>query len=142
MYAWEQEDAPMEKTVLEFIKAYIDNAKTIIQLSSAGLALPAVLHSQVIGLFHRSERHSLVEVLFIVLSWLCFLASIAAGTWYQYSAIKFAEFETEPNTTYVPFYSKYLVEKRGPGVAYGAKLIAFYAGAVCVVVYSLIEIAK
>jgi hypothetical protein len=73
---------------------------------------------------------------------LCFLASIAAGTWYQYSAIKFAEFETEPNTTYVPFYSKYLVEKRGPGVAYGAKLIAFYAGAVCVVVYSLIEIAK
>jgi hypothetical protein len=130
----------MKGNYLEIIKAYIDSSKSFIQLSSAGLALPVVLHSQVLGLFRQTAGYNRLVLSFVLLSWLCFLASIAAGTLYQYAAIKSVEYEAAPTETYVPQVLSYLIERRGPGVAYGVMVIAFYLGAVFVVTYSFIAV--
>jgi hypothetical protein len=71
---------------------------------------------------------------------LSFLAAIAAGTLYQYAAIKSVEYEAAPAETYVPRVLSYQIERRGPGVASGMMVIAFYMGAVFVVIYSFIAV--
>lgn len=124
---------------MEIIKLYLDGAKSFVQLSSAGLALPVVLNSNVLGIFHTTPRFGYFQLVFICISWLCFLLAIAAGVLYQYAAVKFVEYESD-SETYVPFALKPFVKGIGPGLAYGAMVLAFFVGAVSVVVYSLATI--
>jgi hypothetical protein len=129
-----------ELNELELIKAYIDSTKTFVQLSSAGLLAPVVLKSNVIGLFQKGDQYSVFELTFVCLSWIFFLAAIGAAVLYQYVAIKFVEYHSEPSRTYVPRILETLVKVRGPGLAYGAMVVSFYGGAVTVVLYSFAAI--
>lgn len=122
---------------LETTKLYIDGAKTFVQLSSAGLVLPIVLKSNVIGFFGRSDHSSSFELFVVCISWICFLVAIGAGVLYQYVAVKFIEYQSDPGGTYVPPVLGKLITFPGPGLAYGTMVVAFYAGAVSVVIYSL-----
>jgi len=124
-------------SAIEITKLYIDSAKSFVQLSSAGLALPVVLSSKILGLFRSTQQFNHFSLAFICLSWGCFLVAIGAGVLYQYAAVKFLEYEAD-NETYVPRALQSLVNDRGPGVAFGVMTVAFYAGAVSVVIYSLI----
>ncbi len=125
---------------LELIKAYIDSAKSFVQLSSAGLLVPVALKSNVFGIFQKGEQYSTFELTFACLSWLFFLVAIGAGVLYQYVAIKFVEYRNEKKKTYVPRLLESLVKGRGPGVAYGVMLGSFYGGAVILVLYFLAAI--
>lgn len=127
------------KKDIEIMKLYLDGAKSFVQLSSAGLALPVVLNSNVLGLFHIPSRFSYFQLTFICISWFCFLVAIVAGVLYQYAAVKFVEYESD-SRTYVPFVLKPFVKGLGPGLAYGTMVLAFFGGAVSVVVYSLATI--
>ena len=122
-------------SMLETMKLYLEGSKSFVQLSSAGLALPVVLKSSIFGLFGKTGQFSSLQLTIVCLSWMCFLVSIGAGVLYQYVAVKFIESESHPKKTYVPSILKGLV--REPGRAYGVMVVAFYAGAVSVVVYSL-----
>ena len=117
------------------MKLYIEGSKSLVQLSSAGLALPVVLKSTIFGLFGKTGQFSSLQLTIVCLSWVCFLVSIAAGVLYRYVAVKFIEVESNPERTYVLGILKGLVD--APGWAYGVMVVAFYAGAVSVVVYSL-----
>jgi hypothetical protein len=121
---------------IEIMKLYLDGTKSFVQLSSAGLALPIVLSSKVIDLFRTSGHFNHLSLTFVCISWACFLTSIGAGALYQYVAVKFLEYEGDKQT-YVPGTIQWLVKGLGPGVAYGAMVVAFYGGAISVVIYSL-----
>lgn len=131
---------PIDEIRLEIIKAYIDGAKSFINLCSAGLILPLVLTTDVMGLFNDTQELSLFVLVFISISWLSFLVSIGSGVLYQYTAVKFIEYLNSPETTFVPKLLKYLVQIRGPGVAFGVMVISFYVGAISVVIYSFAAI--
>ena len=122
---------------LEIMSLYIDGAKGFVQLSSAGLVLPSVLKSNVIGFFGKADESGHLEMLFICVSWACFLVAIGTGILYQYVAVKFIEYEADPHGTYVPPALEGVVKVNGPGVIYGAMVVAFYVGAISVVAYSL-----
>jgi hypothetical protein len=117
----------------ELILAYVDGAKSFVQLSSAGLVVPVVLRSEVLGLL--GSHPSVVVFLLACAVWLAFLTAIGAGLLYQYAAIKFLEYQSDPKT-FVPARLHDLVVVRGPGVAYGWMVVAFYAGALFLVFYS------
>src|SRR5262245_32375863 len=113
-----------DRTV-EIMRLYIDGAKGFVQLSSAGLVLPSVLKSNVIGLFGKPGDFGRLELLFICVSWVFFLAAIGSGVLYQYVAVKFLEYEADPDGTYVAPVLERLVKVEGPGVAYGVMAVAF-----------------
>ncbi len=120
---------------------YISSAKSIIQLSSAGLVVPVVLKSKVLALFGQGKKMPTVALVFIIISWGMFLIAIGAGSLYEYAAIKYVEYRSDPKGTFVPRLLKPLVIERGPGIAYGLMIIAFYVGAIAVVVYSALALA-
>ena len=104
-------------------------------MSSAGLIIPVVLRSDIIGLFKKSEDFSLFEIFLIIASWISFLISIGASALYSYVAIKYAEYCIDPAGTYVHSLTAYFVKEKGPGIAYGIMVASFYIGAVAVVFY-------
>jgi hypothetical protein len=118
----------------EIVKAYIDTTKTIVQLSSAGLVLPLTLKTAFSEISSNSGSLGGGGLVFIVLSWLCFLVAIGAGSLYPYVAVKSVEKELFPEETFVPDWLKALVND--PGNVYGVMLIAFFGGAFFVVFYS------
>jgi hypothetical protein len=94
----------------------------------------------VLGLFRQNAGYNRLVLSIVLLSWLCFLTCIGAGTLYQYAAIKSVEYESAATETYVSPVLKYLVERRGPGTAYGVMVIGFYIGAIFVVTYSFMAV--
>ena len=86
-------------SMLETMKLYIEGSKSFVQLSSAGLALPVVLKSNIFGLFDKTGQFSSLQLMVVCLSWVCFLVSIAAGVLYQYVAVKFIESESDAART-------------------------------------------
>jgi hypothetical protein len=125
-------------TTLDTMKAYIDTTKTFIQLSSGGLVLPLAIRTQFLELFHTHSTFAPATLVLACASWLCFLVAIGAGALFQYAAVKFVEYEASPSTTHVPRVLNYLVREKGPGVAYGIMISAFYLGAILVVLYSFV----
>jgi hypothetical protein len=139
---------PESSVLLELMKAYVDTAKSFVQLSSAGLALPLVFSSQLLGLFGRTTSQSGAVTplsegvrIWVIASWACFLITIGAGTFYQYAAIKSAEEEIDPSGVYITKILRPLITT-GPGLAYGVMVIFFYLGAVSVIVYSALVILR
>lgn len=121
---------------LEIIKAYISSAESFVKLSTGGLVLPIALKSQVFGLFGLTGTLPPVARVLVCASWLMFLTTIASGVLYEYSAVKWLEYRSDPTSTYVPRLLTYLIVEGGPGVAYGIMAVTFYVGAVTVVLYS------
>ena len=121
---------------LETMKAYIDTSKTFIQLSSGGLVLPLVIRTQVLNLFRSDGTYRPTALILICASWVCFLLAIGAAVLYQYAAVKFVEYHENPKATYVPRMLAGLIQRSGPGVAYGVMVATFYVGAILAVLYS------
>jgi hypothetical protein len=120
----------------EIIKAYIDTTKSIVQLSSAGLVLPLTLKTAFLvstGSFNSLERAS------IVFSWVSFLLAIAAGTFYSYVSVKYIETRLSPKEAEALSLVQQLIEW-GPGNVYGLMMLAFFGGALFVILYSLLMI--
>jgi hypothetical protein len=131
---------PLEHSVFEVMKLYLNGSRVFIQLSSAGLLVPIVLPTDVVGIFGRDHALSLAERVVVFVSWAAFLMAIGAGALYQYAAVKFLEYKADQEGTHLPRPLKWLVLEAGPGVAYGIMVVAFYIGATAVVAYSSIAL--
>src|SRR5262249_39582827 len=123
------------KVEIDILKNYIEGSKTFVQLSSAGLVLPLILRGDVAKLIGDIGKFTLSETIFISISWFLFLIAIGSGALYQYAVVKFMEYLLNPGV-YVRWPLTYLVKKSGPGLVYGAMVVSFYIGAICVVAYA------
>ncbi|HET7234369.1 MAG TPA: hypothetical protein VFJ16_30425 [Longimicrobium sp.] len=121
---------------LNIINAYIDTAKTFIQLSSAALILPLIIQTKLLGLREGAPLFIGIERWAVFGSWIFFLIAIAAGATYQHYAVKFVEYNWRPDDTHVSSVQRPIILKHGPGIVYGVMVSAFYLGAICIVVYS------
>ena len=70
----------------KIMAAYSDTAKTYTQLSLGALVLSITFFEKVLG---QSGR--IPVDLFLLLAWVCWLASVLAGAFYQYLAVRFLE---------------------------------------------------
>jgi len=75
------------KAKLEMTKAFCDTAKSYVQISSAGLAVPLLFVQMIFGKT-RSEAGFLAVPWSLAASWVLFLASIGCGLIYQWLAIR------------------------------------------------------
>jgi hypothetical protein len=75
------------KAKLEMTKAYCDTAKSYVQISSAGLAVPLVFAQTILGRL-RSETGPLAVPCSLKASWALFLISIGCGMVYQWLAVR------------------------------------------------------
>lgn len=118
----------------EIIRGYVDTAKTYIQLSSGGLALPLILTEKL-----RRDGMNAVAMTgaawyVVVSTWAAFLVAVVSGAFFQFAAAKFVEREIDPNA-YLPGVFAWVVE-RGPGQLLNVTVLSFVIGAIGVVVYS------
>lgn len=127
---------------MDIIKQYLESAKSFVQLSSAALVIPVALKTKVLGIPEGGRRFEGLEILAICVSWALFLGAIGAGAFYQYAATKFVEYRRSPRETYVSAILEPFVKGQGPGVIYGVMVVAFFCGALCVILYSLAMITK
>jgi hypothetical protein len=111
------------------VEAYRDSARTFIQLSSAGMAVPFFLIDKMEYLPEHVAQPGARHILLLLLgsSWVCFLISIASGAMFQYVGIKYTEVVSIPDT-YVPAYLQKMMYDWGPGVVYGVMLATFVLG--------------
>jgi len=123
----------------ELILAYVDGTKSFVQLSSAGLLVPIALRSEALGFMPHTGAVSRTSLALACVSWLLFLVAIGAGLLYQYTAVKFLEYQSNKRA-YVPRLLRHLVVGEGPGVAYGVMVSAFYAGAIAVILCAASEL--
>jgi hypothetical protein len=76
------------KAKLEMTKAFCDTAKSYVQVSSAGLAVPLLFKEAMLGKT-RSEIGLLGSVPWtLISSWVLFLVSIASGLVYQWLSMR------------------------------------------------------
>ena len=75
------------KAKLEMTKAFCDTAKSYVQISSAGLALPVLFTQMIVGKT-RSEQGLGVIHWTLAGSWVLFLVSIGCGLVYQWLAMR------------------------------------------------------
>ncbi|MBF0367917.1 MAG: hypothetical protein HQL52_00510 [Magnetococcales bacterium] len=126
----------MDERGFQIIKSYIDSTKTFNNLCGAGLALPLIFNEKLHRLFESAAKIDGTGFKFVISSWVFFLTAILAGVFYQYVAIKYAEYKMFKKATYVNRPLKYFVEGKGPGPIYGVMVISFFFGAVSVAGYS------
>lgn len=131
------ESRELDSRILE---AYRHSAKSYVQLSSGGLALPLLLHESWTAVTGRALDFGGIGLIIVVLSWMSFLLAIGAALLYEYANIKYFEVEVFPSSTYILPCLKDLIKKRGPGELYGVMTICFYLGAICIVLYSFVAI--
>lgn len=127
---------------MDIIKQYIECAKSFVQLSSAALVIPVALKTKVFGIPEGGRRFEGMELVAVCVSWALFLVAIGAGAFYQYAATKFVEYTRSPQETFLSAIVKPFVKGHGPGVLYGVMVVAFFCGALCVVLYSLAMIMR
>jgi len=113
-----------EKTIMTL---YIDSAKTYVQLSTGVLAFSVTFIEKILGatLPIRNPRWLLLG------SWIAFLVAIGGGALYQYLAIKYLDAKSDDPGA-VGMMPKRLIDE--PGIVYGVMVVAFYLGAVLLVV--------
>jgi len=80
----------------EILKAYVDTAKTYIQLSSAGLALPIILREKLAMVLRPSNPLQSSAWVLVVLTWAAFLVAVCAGALYQFASAKYIEKSIDP----------------------------------------------
>lgn len=115
----------------KIMQMFCDNAKTYMQLSGAALALTLTFSRQIL---HIPEDQNVANG-WMVTMWICFLAAIVLGAFYQYLAVKYLESLLDSN-----FY-------RGAawlqaGTVYGIMLAAFYGGTIIFTVYAIVRLAQ
>ncbi len=109
---------------------YIDSAKTYVQLSTGVLALSITFVQKILG-----GDPPLRNPPWLALgSWIAFLIAIGGGALYQYLAIKYLDAKSDhPGAR--GLLPQQLVED--PGLVYGLMVVAFYVGAVSLVVAAM-----
>lgn len=115
----------------KIMQMFCDNARAYMQLSGAALALTLTFSHQIL---HIPEDQNVANG-WMVTMWICFLAAIVLGAFYQYLAVKYLESLLDSN-----FY-------RGAawlqaGTVYGIMLAAFYGGAVIFTVYAIVRLTQ
>lgn len=113
------------------MQMFCENAKTYMQLSGAALALTLTFSRQIL---HTPENQNVANG-WMVTMWICFLAAIVLGAFYQYLAVKYLERQLDRN-----FY-------RGAawlqaGTVYGMMLAAFYGGTIIFTVYAIVRLRQ
>ncbi len=106
---------------------YVDSAKTYVQLCTGVLALSVTFVKEIFGghLPIGNPQGLLLG------SWIAFLIAIGGGALYQYAAIKHLDGKSdEPGA--IGLWPKWLVDE--PGIVYGIMVVAFYVGAISLVV--------
>ena len=119
---------------IEIINAYVDTAKTYIQLSSAGLALPLVLHERLKPVLDRQDELATSTWVVLIVAWAAFLVAVCAGALFQFAAAKYIEHEID-NDAYVPWYARHVI-RYGPGYLLNVTFLSFLIGAIGIVTYS------
>ena len=126
----------------EFAKEYklaglfIENAKTYVQLSTGALVLSVTFVHDVLGI---AKGEKVPTDLWLVFSWICFLAAILSGAFYQYLETKFVEWKSAV-ARHHQSWPKLLIEHPWP--VYGAMLITFYLGAICFTVAAIRQLYR
>ena len=103
---------------------FIENAKVYVQLSAGALVLTITFLHDVVGI-PQGEKVKIDWQL--IVSWVCFLAAVLAGAFYQYLAVKFLEWKSGVGRHYYKWMEP-LIES--PGNVYGFMLVSFYAGGI------------
>lgn len=123
----------------EILGMYVDSAKSFVQLSSGGVALPLAFKNALSALWTTNSRFNTYALAFVGFSWLFFLLSIICGAIYQYAAAKYFENATLPAEAFIPWGLKRMTNAE-PGLAYGAMVICFLLGVFFVVLYSVVAL--
>jgi hypothetical protein len=111
------------KCNIDIMKAYCDTAKSYVQIASAGIAAPFVFTQVILG--KSVADAGLVVSWALVVSWLCFLTTVAAGLVYQWLAIRLAANWLDGQGT-----------KFSRSLPYGVMVGSFFAGACSFVVFT------
>src|SRR5205814_1849128 len=104
------------------------------QLSSAGLALPIVLHDTLKSQIGSSRELTSATWVVLIVAWLAFLVAVCAGALFQFASAKYIEHEID-NNAYVPTFARHIIDC-GPGYLLNVTVLSFIVGAISVVIYS------
>jgi hypothetical protein len=124
-------DESVFKRDCKIMELFIKNAETYTKLSAGALLLTVTFAREILGIKKEAPLH---PDWFLILSWVCFLAAILSGAFYQYVAIKFLEWKSGVPRTHKNFMERLV---RRPWPVYGVMLIAFYLGCIFFTVSAL-----
>ena len=111
------------KCNLDIMTAYCDTAKSYVQIASVGIAAPFLFLQVIHG--KNAADAGLAVSRALLISWLCFLTTVAAGLVYQWLAIRLAANLLDG------------VEARfSRSIPYGVMVASFFAGACAFVVFA------
>lgn len=132
-----QADTGQDKRAASFdreqkiMQMFCDNAKTYMQLSGAALALTLTFSHQIL---HIPEDQNVANG-WMVTMWICFLAAIVLGAFYQYLAVKYLERRLDWNSYRGAAWLQ-------AGTVYGIMLAAFYGGTIIFTVYAIVRLTQ
>ena len=113
----------------KIMQMFSDNAKSYMQLSGLALTLTLTFAHEIL---HVPKDTNIADAWMIAM-WICFLATILAGAFYQYLAVKFLERKLDKNSYNLWTWLQ-------PGQIYGIMLAAFYAGSIIFTVYAIVRL--
>lgn len=108
---------------VEMMKLWRETARTIAQLSTAGLVLPTFFLRDVLGVPQEQALRSHLSA-WLVAAWACFLTSIAFGVTYEITAARLIG----------DAYSKTVSRPLYPNYQFWALASSLFAGVVCFLV--------
>ena len=120
-------DQEFAKTIMP---AFIDTAKMFSQLSVGALLLSIAFQEKVLGRVGRR-----FVTVFVLISWFLFLIAIGSGAVYQWTAVHFMDYylSGQPEDFYGHAWWVFFMQ---PGVWYAVMMIAFFLGALLLVIGS------
>jgi hypothetical protein len=121
-------DLEFAKTVMP---AFIETARMFLQLSVGALALSIGFQEKVLGRVGRK-----FVTVFLVVSWFLFLIAIGSGAVYQWTAVHFMHYYLSEQPLEVFYGSAWWVFFMQPGIWYALMMVAFFLGAVLLVISS------
>jgi hypothetical protein len=113
----------------KIMQMYSDNAKSYMQLSGLALTLTLTFAHEIL---HVPKDANIADAWMIAM-WVCFLATILSGAFYQYLAVKFLERMIDKNSYNLWAWLE-------PGHIYGMMLATFYAGSIIFTVYAIVRL--
>jgi hypothetical protein len=114
----------------KIMKMYSDNAESYIKLSGLALALTLTFAREIL---HIPKDKNIADGWMIAM-WICFLATILAGAFYQYLAVKLLEQMLDRRSHNAWTWLQ-------PGNVYGFMLATFYGGSIIFTVYAIVRLS-
>jgi hypothetical protein len=140
------------KSRVDLMKAFCETAKSYIQISAAGLALPLVFTQAFLGQDIADKGLRAVGTPWsLVLAWIFFLLAIAFGLVYQWLAIRLVWDElhtiqtTDQQVAKPGFRQTWWVPQFqgvNRSILYGGMVVFFYLGAILFVVFAASTLRK